>query len=70
MAMNNILLVDNSDGTIFGIIRTDNSKAEIESIFDTVKDRVPSEWQVSDLLDELKEKGIKFSYEKFDTLYI
>lgn len=68
--MNNILLVDNSDGTIFGIIRTDNSKAEIESIFDTVKDRVPSEWQVSDLLDELKEKGIKFSYEKFDTLYI
>lgn len=68
--MNNILLVDNSDGTIFGIIRTDNSKTEIESIFDTVKDRVPSEWQVSDLLDELKEKGIKFSYEKFDTLYI
>lgn len=68
--MNNILLVDNSDGTIFGIIRTDNSKAEIESIFDTVKDRVPSEWQVSDLLDELREKGIKFSYEKFDTLYI
>lgn len=68
--MNNILLVDNSDGTIFGIIRTDNSKAEIESIFDTVRDRVPSEWQVSDLLDELKEKGIKFSYEKFDTLYI
>ena len=68
--MNNILLVDNSDDTIFGIIRTENEKSEIESIFDTVKDRLPGEWQVSDLLDELDKKGIKFSYEKFDTLYI
>lgn len=68
--MNNILLVDNSDDTIFGIIRTENEKSEIESIFDTVKDRLPGEWLVSDLLDELDKKGIKFSYEKFDTLYI
>lgn len=68
--MNNILLVDNSDDTIFGIIRTENAKSEIESIFDTVKDRLPGEWQISDLLDELDKKGIEFSYEKFDTLYI
>lgn len=68
--MNNILLVDNSDDIIFGIIRTENAKSEIESIFDTVKDRLPGEWQVSDLLDELDKKGIEFSYEMFDTLYI
>lgn len=68
--MNNILLVDNSDDTIFGIIRTENTKSEIESIFDTVKDRLPGEWLISDLLDELDKKGIEFSYEEFDTLYI
>lgn len=68
--MNNILLVDNSDDTIFGIIRTENAKSEIESIFDKVKDRLPGEWQISDLLDELDKKGIEFSYEMFDTLYI
>lgn len=68
--MNNILLVDNSDSTIFGIVRTEKAKVEIQNIFDTVKNRLADEWQISDLLDELSKKGINFSYEKFDTLYI
>lgn len=68
--MNNIVLLDNYDNTIYGIIKTESSKAEIEIIFDNVKEELFGEWQIYDLLEELRNKGIKFSYENFDKLYI
>lgn len=68
--MNNIVLLDNYDNTIYGIIKTESSKAEIEIIFDNVKEELFGEWQIYDLLEELRNKGIKFSYENFDKIYI
>ena len=68
--MNNIVLLDDYDNTIYCIIKTENSKAEIESIFASVKERLFGEWQIYDLLEELRNRGIKFSQEQFDKLYI
>lgn len=68
--MNNIVLLDDYDNTLYCIIKTETSKAEIESIFASVKERLFGEWQIYDLLEELRNRGIKFSQEKFDKLYI
>lgn len=68
--MNNIVLVDDYDKTLYCIIKTETSKAEIESIFASVKERLFGEWQIYDLLEELRNRGINFSQENFDKLYI
>ena len=70
--MNNIILMDRDSDfePVLGIIRTDRPTEEIESIFDSVKDKLPGEWQIDDLLEGLNENGIDFTYESFNALYI
>lgn len=58
-----IVLMDNCDDSLLGVLTVKNkTSVEINAIFNKVMNKLPGEWSLDDLLDELRERNIEFSW--------
>ena len=58
-----IVLMDNCDDSLLGVLTVkDKTSEEVSTIFNEVMAKLPGEWSLEDLLDELMERNIDFSW--------
>lgn len=58
-----IVLMDNCDDSLLGVLTVkDKTSEEINAIFNEVMGKLPGEWSLDDLLDELRERNIDFTW--------
>ena len=58
-----IVLMDNCDDSLLGVLTVKNKTSEeIKTIFNEAMAKLPDEWCLDDLLDELRERNIDFSW--------
>ena len=58
-----IVLMDNCDDSLLGVLTVkDKTSEEVNAVFHEVMTKLPGEWSLDDLLDELRERNIEFSW--------
>lgn len=61
----NIIICDkDADDKVIGILTVSgHSEEEVEKVFNKVKDSMPGEWDIADLLQGLHNEGYMFSWD-------